>query len=102
MINMEVALIPPVSLLEDTDKTTMQLMLPLEELNRIDYLASYKAHLKAPGQYVILDNGAAEANQVDDEFLVYQAEKWKPNELAIPDVLGDSTKDIRYASFTLG
>lgn len=95
---MEVALIPPISLLKHTEKTQMQLMLPLAEtLDRRDYMASYKWHLRSPSQYVIMDNGAAEAQKIDDKYLVYLAEFYEPNELAIPDHLGDMANTVKHA-----
>lgn len=85
---MEVALIPPVSLVEETQRTRMQLMLP-HMLQNEAYKNQYLKYLEDNSHYVILDNGAAEDYLADDDDLVHLAMWYKPDELAIPDVLGE-------------
>lgn len=97
MAEVRLALIPPVSLLKDTFKTDMQLALPHMLIGNSDYRKVYKKHFKDPNQYVILDNGAAEGNMIDDEDLVSLTWKYTPDELAIPDTLADSAKTIQQA-----
>lgn len=85
---MEVALIPPACLVEDTKRTNMQLVLP-HMLHNEAYKVQYLEHFEDNNQYVIMDNGAAEDYLVEDDDLAHLAMWYKPNELAIPDVLGE-------------
>ena len=99
---MELALIPPKSLLVDTNRTKMQLVLPQllkykPEDILDDYSLRYRKHCDNSSQYVIMDNGAAEANQLSSTQLLRIAEMYAPDELAIPDTLADSTKTIQQA-----
>lgn len=93
---MRVALIPPVSHLDFTYQTDMQLMLP-ELLGEPEYRRVMDDHLSNPNQYVILDNGAAEAKQPDDQELVAIVEDLYPQEFALPDVLSDGPETARRA-----
>lgn len=82
------ALIPPVELLEYTDLTQYQLM--LAQLTGFDeYNYVYKTHCKDGSQFVILDNGAAEGSLVSDHQLIDVALAFMPNEMVIPDQMGD-------------
>lgn len=90
---MDVALIPPISLLDETDGTTLQLMLPQLLWNQ-KYADTYLQHCMSDDQYVIMDNGAAENHPIDHEELVHKALEFEPNELALPDVLGESAQTI--------
>lgn len=99
---MELALIPPKSLLMDTNRTRMQLMLPQLLDNRpglfiTPYSQIYKAHCDDPKQYVIMDNGAAESEQMTNQELLHLVTLYGPDEFAIPDVLGDSDATIAKA-----
>ena len=96
---MELALIPPISLLQDTMRTNMQLVLPQLLEIRPDfpldiYSLTYKAHCTNPKQYVIMDNGAAEDQQLNNSLLLHIASLYKPDELAIPDVLANGDKTL--------
>lgn len=93
---MDVALIPPVSLLGDTARTDMQLLLPQMWYNRV-YMIEYSHMLRDPKQYVIMDNGAAEDERLSDEALVRFAAQYEPNEMAIPDHLGDMANTVAHA-----
>lgn len=96
---MELALIPPISYLEHTNLCNMQLMLPqlvTSEYNK-KYSDTYKELGRDPSQYVILDNGAAEDEQVTSEILLRIAEDFKVDEVAVPDVLADGTATIDLA-----
>lgn len=99
---MELALIPPKSLMADTNRTRMQLVLPQllkykPEDNLDDYSLRYRKHCDDPHQYVIMDNGAAEAEQISSTQLLRIAELYAPDELAIPDTLANSEATILQA-----
>jgi hypothetical protein len=86
---MHLALIPPISLLDYTDRTEFQLMLPqLIEDDRYEY--TYRHHCKDPNQFVILDNGAAEGVEFDPKLLLAMAKGFKVDEVVVPDVIQDS------------
>jgi len=92
---MRVALIPPVSLLEDTEKTDMQLMLP-NVRNQI-YQVFYRRHVRDPQQYVILDNGAAEKERISDAELMLTVRLLVVDEFALPDHLYDTEQTVAHA-----
>ncbi len=85
---MQVALIAPWELLYYQRKTHYQLMLP-QLLTNPEYCDAYD-EFTARGDYVIMDNGAAEGKAFADDYLLGQATLFKVSELAIPDVLGDT------------
>lgn len=85
---MKLALIPPIDLLDWTCETDFQLMLPhLIGDERYDY--TYAAHCEDPEQYVILDNGAAEGEEIAMYRLIEIAQKYGVDEVVIPDTIGD-------------
>jgi len=93
---MKLALIPPTSLLGDTRKTSMQMMLPGPILDRdTEYIHCYRRHCHNPDQYVILDNGAAERKQISHDMLFDMAANWRPNELVLPDFLADGPATLK-------
>ena len=93
---MRLALIPPLSLLEYTDETDMQLMLPHLVLNgAYDY--TYRAHCNDPNQFVILDNGAAEGEETDPLSLIRIAADYGVDELVIPDAIKDMDETCERA-----
>lgn len=93
---MKLALIPPISLLEYTDETFYQLMLPhLIESDVYTYV--YRKHCEDPNQFVILDNGVAEAETVSWDQLTAIAVDFDVDEIVVPDVLGDSAATIAQA-----
>lgn len=89
---MKLALIAPLSLLE-TQTTDYQLVLPHLFMNEdyCEFVATCNDDVYTH-DYVILDNGAAEqaGEQVDAFGLLCMCEDFPINELAVPDVLGDS------------
>lgn len=92
----KLALIPPIDLLEYTDQTRFQLMLPhLVDDQRYAY--TYKRHCKDPWMYIILDNGVAEAVDFDTRDLLLMALDYRPDELVIPDVMQDAMATISKA-----
>lgn len=94
---MHVALIPPVSMMRSTHLTYYQLMLPQVAANSPCYADKYDSHCKDPNQFVILDNGAAEGVLWDTVQLMRTATKYRPQEVVIPDVIGDSLATIDRA-----
>lgn len=85
---MKLALIPPVQLLNYTEQTNTQLMLP-HLLRNSKYAEHYKNLCSFPDQYVIMDNGAAEGSQFDAHQLCIIANEFQVDELVLPDVMGD-------------
>ena len=89
---MQVALIPPLSMLYTTQETNMQLLLPAlfasEEYAAHAYIAA------AEGNFCILDNGIAEGDVTHPEVLIALAKEFKCNEVVVPDVMGDMLATI--------
>lgn len=74
----------------------MQMMLPGPVLEHdADYIRAYRDHCRSDDQYVILDNGAAERNQISHDALFDMAINWRPNELVLPDVMGYGAGTLR-------
>lgn len=92
---MQFALIPPTSLLGYTQFSHMQLVLPHLFNNDKNYARHYRK-LSICGHYVILDNGAAENQQVDSQALLNLNHEIWADEIAIPDCLGDAEKTFDY------
>ena len=93
----KLALIPPFELLEYTDQTSVQLMLPHLTVNPV-YEYTYQQHCKDENQYVILDNGEAEGIHYPTYALIDMALSFGVNELVIPDVIKDSSSTIKKAN----
>lgn len=93
---MKVALIPPIALLEDTHKTNIQLVLP-QNMREPAYRDMYSGHLANADQYCIMDNGAAEKELVSARDLFELASFFLPDELAIPDIIGDTGRTVEMA-----
>jgi hypothetical protein len=83
---MKLALIPPVSLIDDIFRTDYQLVLPHVTDER--YIEAYRSARKR-GDYLILDNGAAEGGIAHLDHLFGIAFDLMVNEIVVPDVLGD-------------
>lgn len=99
---MKLALIPPNRMIRDTHRTGMQLMLPAEMNRSGMYNVTYSQHLsegKGPDkrQFVIMDNGAAEAEGAPMATVMDYIRTYKPNEAAIPDELASSEDTIDLA-----
>lgn len=98
---MELALIPPISRLDDCDSQKYQLMLPqlVQEVEGIPspYGMKFKQYCEDPEKFVILDNGAAEGVSVPDAYLTEIAEVFGVNELVIPDVMAKGFDNIERA-----
>jgi hypothetical protein len=96
---MKIALIPPVSLLTTSPPTRYQLVLPHMYLSNEEYARHYNM-MRLNGQFMILDNGAAEKEQVMDSTLAQVALSLRVNEVAMPDVLGNTAETLaRSAKF---
>lgn len=93
---MKLAFIPPVSMLSYTHKTDYQLMLP-QLCNIPEYERVYEEHCRNKNQFVILDNGAAEEFECSWTDLVDLAYAFEPNEVVLPDTLGDKQDTIKKA-----
>lgn len=91
---MKLAVIPPLSLLPWALASDYHLMLP-----QLLYSRSYEfffRHLCLNNdQYVILDNGAAEGYEATDEELVRLVAQFQPDELVLPDVIGDGPATVK-------
>jgi hypothetical protein len=89
---MRLALIPPVSLIDDIFRTDYQLVLPNIADER--YAEAYRSARKR-GDFVILDNGAAEGLMPDYDSLLGIAFDLMVNEIVVADVLGDTLGTMR-------
>lgn len=88
---MQIALIPPVELIgEFMHLSDMQLILPDPWIHSDSYRYHMDQFREEFKQYRILDNGAAEQIPVSDGALMHLIEMTKPDEFALPDVLGDA------------
>lgn len=74
--------------------TDYQLMLPHLAAQSTDYSLFYNNLCRDPEQYVILDNGAAEGEMVNTPTLLEVVRDYKPDELVLPDVIGDSVGTV--------
>src|ERR1700748_2794438 len=84
---MRLALIPPVSLIDDIFNTNYQMVLP--HIAHLNYIAAYRSARKR-GDFLILDNGAAEGETPSLADLMTAAQDYMANEVVVPDVLGDA------------
>lgn len=89
----KLALIPPVSLLEYTDRTDYHLMLP--QLMGDDKYARHYEALCQSDDFVILDNGLAEGYKATDEEMIRLAMAYEPDEVVIPDIMKGFSANIR-------
>jgi hypothetical protein len=97
---MELALIPPVSLLGYTELTNYQLALP-HMLNDERYLAWYLWLAEQEGQYVILDNGEAEGENKHSAVLLLDMAVNNFDEVVAHDVIGDFEATIKRTTMFL-
>lgn len=87
----KIAEIVPVSLLDYTKQNAYHMCLAQLVLKNRDYALFYRDRA-LEGKYVILDNGAAEGEEMDFEDLLEAYSIVKPSEIILPDVLKDSRK----------
>lgn len=94
---MQAALIAPRGLESTVLLSRYHLALALPEtFSNKEYVRNY-LEARRRGDYVILDNGACEGQLADSSFLFDMAHKIKPNEIVIPDTLGDYRETIKQA-----
>lgn len=100
---MKLALIPPRSQLNTSTGTGYHLLLP-QHCNDQAYYDHYQ-RMRANGDFLMLDNGAAECVEFAIEDIMRYAHQYMVNEVVIPDTLQDweaSLKSVRafekYAS----
>lgn len=88
---MQLALIPPVSMLHHTVTRELQMCIP-EGLDSSEMYRRHYAYLGThPGCYVILDNGMFESGEYMGDFdLIKFAKDYKVDEIVMPDVRGRS------------
>jgi hypothetical protein len=92
---MKLAFIPPISCLNSLQKTDYQLALA-NVAGQEDYFKAYRTAADR-GDYVILDNGAAEGEQVSDGMLLTTASMLHATEIVIPDTLYEDDDTIAKA-----
>jgi len=96
---MKLALIPPIDMLEYTDETDTQLMLPQMITNDV-YRYVYQRHCDNPDQFVILDNGIAEGTPISTGQLIVMAHEFGVDEIVIPDHMAEAKATLdEYTSF---
>lgn len=92
---MELALIPPASnsMLGYAERHEMQLVLPhlTDKKNYYDFMLD----MQGRGDYLILDNGAAEGRRTSDAKLVRLAQDLHVSEVALPDVLYNASETLQ-------
>lgn len=94
---MKLALIPPFDGLHIiNERDNYHLMLP-QLLDNELYATKYR-ELRRRGDFIILDNGAAEGELVSDEKLVALTRAFDPDEVVIPDIMGDALGTIGRAT----
>ena len=87
---MRAALIPPKGYERFALESDIHLVLPMVPMmSNKDYVQTYVT-ARARGDYIILDNGAAEQQLVDGERLMNVARALRPHEIVAPDVLHDA------------
>lgn len=86
MKEFKVAHIVPVSHLAETEKNHYHMCLAHLVPISPEYCKHF-AKMAADGKYVLMDNGAAEGNQLSPEKLLDAYEKINPTEIVLPDTL---------------
>lgn len=92
---MKLALIPPYSQMNTVYRTDYQLVLP-EHLANKQYQEAYIT-ARRNGDYMIMDNGAAEGNLLSPGELRSMALGLMVHEIVVPDVLGDMYATLQMA-----
>lgn len=92
---MQLAVIPPISILPWVFTSRYQLLLPQLLTYSKLYRLVYRQLCQDSNQYVILDNGAAEGVQLTDEELCDIAYEYLPDELVLPDIIGNGPETVR-------
>lgn len=91
---MEAALIPARGLEIYALRSTFHLALAVPDaLKNPFYVGAYR-RAATRGDYIVLDNGAAEGQSAPDKMLVETAKLLRANELVAPDVIKDGTSTV--------
>lgn len=98
--NPKVAHIVPVRCLEKT-KTNQYHMCLAHLVKQCDEYAAFYKRMSDEGNYVLMDNGAAENNQLSVEELIQCYSKVRPAEIILPDTLLDGYDTIDKAHKSL-
>ena len=96
-MRIEVAHIVPAAYLRDLPAQLMHLVLPQELMHNVSYRDFYVDAYEgatAEGAYIILDNGAAEKQQVSLDSLLTCAMFIGADEVALPDVMGNALATV--------
>jgi hypothetical protein len=91
---MKAALIPPKGFFGTVRASDYHLV--LAQIKDPAYIYTY-IDLVESGDYIILDNGAAEGRTVKDEYLIQRAVQYGANEIVVPDVLGEPEQTLERA-----
>lgn len=91
---MKVAEIVPVSCLKKTENNHYHMCLSHLVLQSETY-ASFYRRMSDEGKYVLMDNGAAEGCQLNNEELIEAYDIVNPTEIVLPDCLLDGTETIQ-------
>jgi len=97
---MKVAIIPPRGYENHALVSDYQLLLP-QELEREAYARIY-LKAKERGDFLILDNGAAEGQATGLADLIAIGARFGVDEIVIPDVLGDAVQTCKQARWAEG
>lgn len=92
---MEIALIPPVSMLEKTLGRKFQMLIPQPLTDPTDW-NFYHTIGHRDGYYVMMDNGMFEKTEVEPKVLVSMAHRFNVQEIVLPDVWSEpsATTDV--------
>lgn len=98
MKEFRIAQIVPVGQLEETKENQYHMCLAHligDTGQRAKYKQFYKEMAINPNKFVLMDNGAAEDEQVSNKTLVRRYEEICPDEIVLPDVLFDGQATVR-------
>jgi hypothetical protein len=86
----KIALIPPRGLERHVLRSNFHLNLAVPAcLSNPAYLETYR-HARNRGDYIVMDNGAAEGQPAPDEAIVQHLSTFSAEEVVLPDVLGNA------------
>ena len=90
---MKLALIPPYALMAAIKRTDYQMVLP-QNLSNLQYKTGYQK-ARANGNFLMLDNGAAEGLTYTPQALQSLATEIMANEIVVPDKMNDAAATIQ-------
>lgn len=91
---MKLALIPPVSQIQTVNRSTYQLVLPQVCAQYPDYNHQYM-YESGRNDFIILDNGVAEGELVNEDSLMTLARELVADEVVAPDTMYDAKKTVQ-------